>query len=75
LASLFEILALLGGNEALAALSSSAGGSNEEVKDAAIRALANWPDFTATKALLVMPPIRTPGASTTSWPSRPSPGW
>ena len=54
MASLFEILALLGGNEALAALSSAAGGSNEEVKDAAIRALANWPDFPATKALLVI---------------------
>ena len=54
MASLFEILALLGGNEALAALSSAAGGSNEEVKDAAIRALANWPDFTATTALLVI---------------------
>jgi HEAT repeat protein len=52
--SLFEVLALLGGNEALAVLSSSAGGSNEEVKDAAIRALANWPDFPATTPLLVI---------------------
>ena len=53
-ASLFEVLALLGGKDALAALSSSAGDSNEEVKDAAIRALVNWPDFTATSALLVL---------------------
>ena len=54
LAPLFEVLALLGGKEALAAVSSSAGSSNEEVKDAAIRALANWPDFPATNALLVI---------------------
>jgi HEAT repeat protein len=54
LAPLFEALALLGGNEALTAVSSFAGGSNEEVKDAAIRALANWPDFSAHKALLVI---------------------
>jgi HEAT repeat protein len=53
-ASLFEVLALLGGNEALAAVSSSAGGGNEQVQDAAVRALANWPDFAATKALLVI---------------------
>jgi HEAT repeat protein len=54
LAPLFEILALLGGKEALAAVSISAGSSNEEVKDAAIRALANWPDFPATQSLLVI---------------------
>ena len=54
MASLFEILALLGGNDALATLSSAAGGSNDEVKDAAIRALANWPEFAATSALLVI---------------------
>jgi hypothetical protein len=54
LAPIFDSLALLGGNEALAALSRSAGGSNEEVKDAAIRALANWPDFPATQPLLVI---------------------
>jgi hypothetical protein len=52
MASLFEVLALLGGNESLAVLSSSADSSNAEVKDAAIRALANWPDFSATTALL-----------------------
>jgi HEAT repeat protein len=54
LAPLFDILALLGGNEALAALSRAAGGSNEEIKDAAIRALANWPDFPATQPLLAI---------------------
>ena len=54
MASLFEILSLLGGNDALAVLSSSAGSSNAEVKDAAIRALANWPDFPATTPLLVI---------------------
>ena len=54
LAPLFEVLAMLGGKEALTAVSSFAGNSNEEIKDAAIRALANWPDFSATKALLVV---------------------
>ena len=54
LAPLFEILAMLGGQEALASVSLSAASSNEEVKDAAIRALANWPDFPATKSLLVI---------------------
>ena len=54
LAPLFEILAMLGGNEALTTVSLSAASGNEEVKDAAIRALANWPDFPATKALLVI---------------------
>ena len=54
LAPLFEVLAMLGGKEALVAVSSFAGSSNEEVKDAAIRALANWPDFLATKSLLVI---------------------
>jgi hypothetical protein len=54
LAPLFEVLAMLGGNEALTAVSSFASNSNEEVKDAAIRSLANWPDFSAAKALLVV---------------------
>jgi len=48
------VLALLGGNEALAAVSSFAGNSTPEAKDAAIRTLANWPDFSAHKALLVI---------------------
>src|ERR1035437_8756604 len=54
LAPLFEILSFLGGKEALTAVSMSAGSSNTEVKDAAIRALANWPDFPATQSLLVI---------------------
>ena len=54
LAPPFEILSLLGGKEALTAVSISAGSSNAEVKDAAIRALANWPDFPATQSLLVI---------------------
>ena len=54
LAPLLEVLALLGGNEALAAVSSFAGNIKPEVKDAAIRTLANWPDFSAHKALLVI---------------------
>jgi hypothetical protein len=54
LAPLFEVLVMLGGKEALAAVSSFAGSGKEEVKDAAIRALANWPDFAASKALLVV---------------------
>jgi len=53
-ARLFEILALLGGNDALIAVSSCAGAGNDEIKDAAIRALANWSDFTATRALLII---------------------
>jgi hypothetical protein len=54
LALLFDVLALLGGKEALVAVSTSAASSNEEVKDAAIRALADWPDFLATRSLLVI---------------------
>jgi hypothetical protein len=54
LAPLFEVLTMLGGKEALTAVSSFAGSGNEEVKDAAIRALANWPEFSAAKALLVV---------------------
>jgi HEAT repeat protein len=54
LAPLFDILVLLGGKEALASVSMSAGSSNEQVKDAAVRALANWPDFPATQPLLVI---------------------
>jgi HEAT repeat protein len=51
---LFDVLAMLGGNEALTAVSSFASNSNEAVKDGAIRALANWPDFGATQPLLVI---------------------
>ncbi len=51
---LFDVLSMLGGKEALTAVSSFAGSSKGEVKDAAVRALANWPDFSAAKALLVV---------------------
>ncbi len=54
LAPLFEVLAMLGGKEALVAVTASAASSNVEVKDAAVRAVANWPDFLATKSLLVI---------------------
>jgi HEAT repeat protein len=54
LATLLDILALLGGQDGLAAVSSFAGSGSAEVKDTAIRALANWPDFPATKTLLVV---------------------
>lgn len=54
LALLFDILATLGGKDALIAVSTAAASSNDEVKDAAIRALANWPDFLAARSLLVI---------------------
>lgn len=54
LGPIFEILAVLGSPDALPAVSSFAGGSNKETKDAAVRALANWTDFAATKSLLVI---------------------
>ena len=54
LAPLFEILSMLGGREALMAVSSAAASNNPEIKDAAVRALANWPEFPATKSLLVV---------------------
>ena len=54
MAPLFDILAMLGGQEALTSVSQAAGSSNQEVKDAAIRALANWPEFPAARALLVV---------------------
>ena len=54
LAPIFDVLAMLSGKDALVAVSSAAASSNDEVKDAAIRALANWPDFLAAKSLLVI---------------------
>jgi HEAT repeat protein len=51
---LFEALARVGGDEALTAISKSASRSKDEVKDAAIRALADWSDFAATKPLLII---------------------
>jgi HEAT repeats len=54
LAPLFDVLATLGGPQALEAISATATGGEGEAQDAAIRALANWPDFAATKSLLVI---------------------
>jgi hypothetical protein len=54
LAPIFDVLAMLGGKEALVTVSTAAASGNAEVKDAAIRALANWPDFLATQSLLVI---------------------
>jgi HEAT repeat protein len=51
---LFETLTILGGTEAMNAVAKYASGTNEQVKDAAIRALASWPDFGATQPLLVI---------------------
>ena len=54
LAPIFDVLGMLGGQPALIAVSTAAASSNADVKDAAVRALANWPDFTAIRALLVI---------------------
>jgi HEAT repeat protein len=51
---LYETLTAVGGSEALAAVSSAVSSSNEQVKNAAIRALANWPDLAATGPLLAI---------------------
>jgi hypothetical protein len=52
LVALFKVLPSLGGDAALSAASTATSSSDPKVKDAAIRALANWPDFAATKPLL-----------------------
>jgi HEAT repeat protein len=52
LIALFKVLPSLGGDAALSTASAAAGSSDAQVKDAAIRALANWPDFAAAKPLL-----------------------
>jgi hypothetical protein len=54
LVSLFDILGALGGTEALTAIETSTSSTNDQVKDAAIRELAGWADFAATKPLLVI---------------------
>ena len=53
-AVLFEALTILGGSEALATVSGATASPNDELRDAAIRALANWPDFPATQPLLAI---------------------
>ncbi len=52
LPGLFDILAMLGGKEALTAVTQFASGPAGESGDAAVRALANWPDFSAAQPLL-----------------------
>lgn len=54
LAVLFDSLAIVGGSEGLNAIESSTSNSNDQIKDAAIRALANWPDYEATAPLLAI---------------------
>jgi hypothetical protein len=51
---LFDTLASLGGADALAAVTNYLAGTNATTRDAAIRALANWPDFAAVNSLLAI---------------------
>jgi len=52
LVSILDVLSLLGGDEALGAVVKYTVNPEAEVKDGAIRALCNWPDFAACKPLL-----------------------
>ena len=49
---LFSLLSACGGDEALAAVRAGVGDADESVADAAVRALANWPDTAAAGDLL-----------------------
>ncbi len=51
---LFETLATFGGPDAFTTITNSASNGSDQIKDAAIRSLANWPDFSATGPLLVI---------------------
>ncbi|NQT50942.1 HEAT repeat domain-containing protein [bacterium] len=51
-AALLRVLGRIAGEKAYAAVERAGGDDNAEVKDAAIRALAAWPDIRATDALL-----------------------
>ena len=51
-AVLFGAMATLGGRTAMQAVLEKTSSADDGVKDAAIRALANWPDFAAVKPLL-----------------------
>jgi HEAT repeat protein len=53
-ALLFDTLAALGGTETLEAILSATSSSNDDLKDAAIRALADWTDYAATTPLLAI---------------------
>jgi HEAT repeat protein len=52
LIAVFKVLPTLGGDSALNVASTAASSTDAQLKDAAIRALASWPDFAATKVLL-----------------------
>jgi HEAT repeat protein len=52
LASILDVLSLLGGEEALKAVTLFTGSNDAGMRDAAIRALANWPEFAGAKPLL-----------------------
>jgi hypothetical protein len=49
---LFGAMTAVGGKTAMQAVITGTANADSEVKDAAIRALANWPDFDAVKPLL-----------------------
>ena len=51
-AGLLTVVGTLGETSAIESLVQYAGNSNEEVANSAIRALSNWPDFSASKQLL-----------------------
>ncbi len=52
LAAMLDVLSMLGGDEALAAVVKFSGSDNAASREAAIRALANWQEFPAAKPLL-----------------------
>jgi HEAT repeat protein len=52
--ALFGVLGRIGGQKSLAALRTAVQDADEKVKDAAIRALAEWPDATAADELLAI---------------------
>ncbi len=51
-AALLRVLGRIGGEKAYAAVAAATGANDATVKDAAVRALAAWPDVRATGALL-----------------------
>jgi HEAT repeat protein len=51
-AGLLTVVSILGQTAAIDALVQYAGNTNEEIANAAIRALGNWPDFSASQQLL-----------------------
>jgi len=59
LAALLHVMALVGGPQALDCVSQFASSAEDDVKDAAIRALCQWRDFSATAPLIAV--AATPG--------------